>query len=134
MDSFNASLKFTAHVLFAPVQAVVSFFAPWEPKKPIQNLPLRHNLPAYSAIQNEAKNHPPGAANHPHFRSNAKPTAPGQARHVRVLDATCAAQSAGRMVISGRLSEVCAELDRLSRQEASIGETPNQALAAAPIR
>jgi len=40
-------------------------------------------------------------------------------RVVRVVDASCTAFSAGRMVISGCFSDVCAELDRLSQQEAA---------------
>ena len=40
-------------------------------------------------------------------------------RVLRVVDASCSAHSAGRMVISGRFSDVCAELDRMSRQEAA---------------
>jgi hypothetical protein len=40
-------------------------------------------------------------------------------RVLRVVDSSCSAHSAGRMVISGRFSDVCAELDRMSRQEAA---------------
>ena len=43
-------------------------------------------------------------------------------RVVRVLDAACHASSgAGRMVISGRMADVCAELDRLAELEAMAG-------------
>ncbi|MBI2770923.1 MAG: hypothetical protein HYX47_14955 [Burkholderiales bacterium] len=44
-------------------------------------------------------------------------------RVLRVVDACAAPASAGRMVISGRMADVCAELDRLAALEA-------QALAA----
>ena len=38
-------------------------------------------------------------------------------RVVRVVDACHAPASAGRMVISGRMADVCAELDRLAALE-----------------
>ncbi len=40
-------------------------------------------------------------------------------RVVRVVDTASAAASAGRMVISGRMADVCAELDRLAAIEAN---------------
>jgi hypothetical protein len=42
-------------------------------------------------------------------------------RVVRVVDGTGAVASAGRMVISGRMADVCAELDRLAALEAAAG-------------
>lgn len=39
-------------------------------------------------------------------------------RVVRVMEPAAAGHAAGRMVISGRLADVCAELDRLAAQEA----------------
>ncbi|MDB5850527.1 MAG: hypothetical protein JWP29_4279 [Rhodoferax sp.] len=46
-------------------------------------------------------------------------------RVVRVLDSATAAgaSSAGRMVISGRMADVCAELDRLAALEAAVSPT-----------
>ena len=46
------------------------------------------------------------------------------ARHIRVvriLESSQAAASAGRMVISGRMADVCAELDRMAALEAAAG-------------
>lgn len=42
-------------------------------------------------------------------------------RVVRVMDASAALSGAGRMVISGRMADVCAELDRLAALEAAAG-------------
>ena len=42
-------------------------------------------------------------------------------RVVRVLEACPAHSGAGRMVISGRMADVCAELDRLAELEAAAG-------------
>ncbi|MEO7546979.1 MAG: hypothetical protein ABIT82_01035 [Ramlibacter sp.] len=40
-------------------------------------------------------------------------------RVLRVVEAAHAPASAGRMVISGRMADVCAELERLAAQEAA---------------
>ena len=45
-------------------------------------------------------------------------------RVVRVVDAGHTRDGAGRMVISGRLADVCAELDRLAEREAQAAGTP----------
>jgi len=41
-------------------------------------------------------------------------------RVVRVFEAGQARASVGRMVISGRMADVCAELDRLAAREAAL--------------
>lgn len=41
-------------------------------------------------------------------------------RVVRVVEAGQARTSVGRMVISGRMADVCAELDRLAAREAAV--------------
>lgn len=41
-------------------------------------------------------------------------------RVVRVVEAGQACSSVGRMVISGRMADVCAELDRLAAREAAL--------------
>jgi hypothetical protein len=41
-------------------------------------------------------------------------------RIVRILEADHAPANVGRMVISGRMSDVCAELDRLAARESSM--------------
>jgi len=49
----------------------------------------------------------------------ATPQQPARAlRVVRVLEPSTPRAVAGRMVISGRMADVCAELDRLAAQEA----------------
>lgn len=50
----------------------------------------------------------------PHF------LAPKPLRVVRVMEAGQARSSVGRMVISGRMADVCAELDRLAAREAAL--------------
>jgi hypothetical protein len=51
-----------------------------------------------------------------HRVAMARPAKP--LRVVRVLEPSAPRAEAGRMVISGRLADVCAELDRLAAQEA----------------
>jgi hypothetical protein len=60
----------------------------------------------------------PCAATHrpAHRVAIARPARP--LRVVRVLEPSAPRAQAGRMVISGRLADVCAELDRLATQEA----------------
>ena len=45
---------------------------------------------------------------------------PSALRVLRVCDAQQAPGDVGRMVISGRMADVCAELDRLAEREAAI--------------
>ena len=69
----------------------------------------------------------PGTHGRAHTRAAAShATAPRSCvrrplRVVRVLEACPAPSSAGRMVISGRMADVCAELDRLAELEAAAG-------------
>jgi hypothetical protein len=79
--------------LFAPLQALVAWFMPRPAAVPRVTMPA----PAQRA-----------AAHAP-----AKPL-----RVVRVVEPSAPRAIAGRMVISGRLADVCAELDRLAAQEA----------------
>ena len=46
---------------------------------------------------------------------------PARLRVVRVLEGTQPAAAAGRMVISGRMADVCAELERLAALETAAG-------------
>lgn len=79
--------------LFAPFHALLEWFAP---QPAAVSRPVR--APAGSAASAMA----------------AKPL-----RVVRVFEPAAPRAGAGRMVISGRLADVCAELERLAAQEAS---------------
>ncbi len=68
---------------------------------------------------------PPPAVPMPVVRTSVRSVAPRRAaararplRVVRVLEPSAPRTAAGRMVISGRFADVCAELDRLAAQEA----------------
>jgi hypothetical protein len=49
----------------------------------------------------------------------ASPSLANPVRSLRVIDGSCSTQSAGRMKIVGRFSDVCAELDRMCQHESS---------------
>ena len=51
--------------------------------------------------------------------STQKPSQPPALRVVRVVDGSQGRNTVGRMVISGRMADVCAELDRLAACEAA---------------
>ncbi len=114
----------TVSLLLTPVYAVMGFFAPWHNQRN-QHHPLLTSLPAAStASSNPGHSFNTKAANNGHFTPTPlRPASPEQCPHrlrvLRVTDASCTAHSAGRMMISGRFSEVCAELDRLSQQDAA---------------
>jgi hypothetical protein len=79
--------------LFNALQALAAWLAPRPQPVPcaVVRMPARRPLPA----------------------APAKPL-----RVVRVLEPSAPRANAGRMVISGRLADVCAELDRLAALEA----------------
>ena len=68
---------------------------------------------------------PPAASRQSAAAAPLPPAAPASAprrlRVVRVIESSHAAATAGRMVISGRMADVCAELERLAALEAAAG-------------
>jgi hypothetical protein len=97
---------FTLSGLFAPLQQFVGW---------LSSAPLRKALPRQAprlAQPLAAKCAGPRA----HAGYSALP-ARRPLRVVRVVDACHAPASAGRRVISGRMADVCAELDRLAALE-----------------
>jgi hypothetical protein len=54
--------------------------------------------------------------------------APQGLRVVRESDSAIGAECAGRMVISGRMADVCAELDRMALRVAAVQEAYDQAM------
>ncbi|MDB5752477.1 MAG: hypothetical protein JWP65_2898 [Ramlibacter sp.] len=81
--------------LFASLQSVFGWFT-GTPAVPLPAAPIHTTVRASAPLR----------------RSADKPL-----RVVRVLDPSASRAVAGRMVISGRLADVCAELDRLVAQE-----------------
>ena len=88
---------FTFGGLLAPLQSLVNWFA-GGPRPLSQTRPLAAHAPtARSCVRRPL-------------------------RVVRVMEACQVSSGAGRMVISGRMADVCAELDRLAELEAAAGQ------------
>ena len=110
---------FAAASLLAPVQAMV--------RRLLAGAPTRHNvqLPATAPVHVHM---PVGrAASAPVSAAHARPARPSACsrrapplRVLRVVDAGQSAPHGGRMLISGRMADVCAELDRLAAMEAAL--------------
>ncbi len=83
--------------LFTALQDLVAWFAPSPAPAPRAAVGAR-GLPQPALL--------------PAAREGAKPL-----RVVRVFEPSAPRAGAGRMVISGRMADVCAELDRLAAQE-----------------
>jgi hypothetical protein len=92
---------FTFGGLLAPLQGLVGWFMGPAPAPAIKSV-ATHAIPARAAAT---------------FRPQTRPHRP--LRVLRVVDGAHAPAIAGRMVISGRMADVCAELDRLAALEAA---------------
>jgi hypothetical protein len=118
-------------LLIAPVQAVVLFFAPHAAagKPNGVRMPARAHASTSAQTMQHAHAAPTAHANAAHPRTthprtthprsktyvSAKPI--HRVRVVRNVDASLPADRAGRMVVSGRFADVCAELDKLASME-----------------
>jgi hypothetical protein len=101
-------------LVLAPLQALVSFFAPWQPQGDRNGIRQR----ASSATDFiAAEDHPARTQRLSGAEIRSQGTVSRPLRVVRVVDGNSPRHSAGRMVISGRMADVCAELDRLARLE-----------------
>jgi hypothetical protein len=115
-------------LLIAPVQAVVLFFAPHAAAgKPVGvRVPARAHAGAWhssaprapfvNASSASSFAHA-GRATYPRSQANISAKPIHRVRVVRNIDTTLPADRAGRMVVSGRFADVCAELDKLASME-----------------
>jgi hypothetical protein len=94
--------------------------------RPMQRNSLRQSSfaakPAYTAYASGCIDSPGNGSGCPTVRPLRKPTprALPPVRMIRLREAGQARASVGRMVISGRMADVCAELDRLAACEAAL--------------
>ncbi len=110
-------------VLLAPLQALAAL---WMPVRPAVIAP---SCAPAATFRRRAANDPSAgkatafhsrpvpAAGHKPCQSVAKTTAPRRLKVVREFEAGISPACAGRMVISGRMADVCAELDRMAQRE-----------------
>lgn len=104
--------------VFAPLQDLMDWLAPMPQAVSTDHTPKR---PGTSAVGFKF-HRPVNPIYVPTTQGKPKTLAPAQKplRIVRILEAGQAPANVGRMVISGRMSDVCAELDRLAAREASL--------------
>ncbi len=126
-------------LLIAPLHAVVLFFAPHigtpslnglkasNARLPSQPWRVAHGAPSGSETGSQTRRTPGASANaganagalsatrmsYPQRTNTAVAQPIHRVRVVRNLDSTLPADRAGRMVVSGRFADVCAELDRM---------------------
>ena len=101
----------TFNGLFAPLQQLAGWLASTPLRSPQPVLARVATAPSAACASGRAR-----STWRPAVRSALPSRRP--VRVVRVMDACHAPASAGRMVISGRMADVCAELDRLAAMEA----------------
>jgi len=102
---------FTFHGIFAPLQGL----AAWLARRQVARQAPRQCRRAPVSIAPQA--HFAGAA----AQICSHKALPRPLRVLRVVDDAQPRANAGRMVISGRMADVCAELDRLAALEAAAG-------------
>ena len=108
-------------ILLAPAQALAAWFVPAQTRSGRYGAPAR----AQRANGQLALPFSSGAAMAPRETTPAgkampKRPKPSRLRVVREFDANVGPACAGRMVISGRMADVCAELDRMAQREAAL--------------
>lgn len=115
-------------VLLAPLQALATL---WVPAQPPAAAPSCSAVPAFkrfAANDSSATNSIAGGSRHPWATGQnpcqlmAKSAAPRRLKVVREFEAGISPSCAGRMVISGRMADVCAELDRMAQREAALAQ------------
>ena len=112
-------------VLLAPLQAIAAL---WVPARPAASTASCSPVPTFgrlaandsSAIKTVAVDaRHTRLAGPKHHHPLARNTAPRRLKVVREFEAGISPSCAGRMVISGRMADVCAELDRMAQREAA---------------
>jgi hypothetical protein len=104
--------RFTNSDFFGPLQGLMRWWS--ASRTPVAGLPLPkrkvHNFTPKSIAENGVFT----GAKHQNC------IMPKPLRVLRVVESGQGCSSVGRMVISGRMADVCAELDRLAAREASL--------------
>jgi hypothetical protein len=122
--SFSRSVLLSA--LRSPLQALATLWEPSHPRaKPAAGQALAgfRGQAANDAFAPETiagKAHPSRAANPKQAQMQTPANMPRRLKVVREFEAGISPTCAGRMVISGRMADVCAELDRMVQGEAAL--------------
>lgn len=111
-------------VLLSPLQALASFLRPTPSAHPVPDFVKASRRAGAAELQPEARKQVPGtrplsAMGRKPCQTVAKTGSPRRLKVVREFEAGISSSCAGRMVISGRMADVCAELDRMAQREAA---------------
>jgi hypothetical protein len=115
-------------VLLAPLQALAALCSPAPGPvntAPSSPLPAFRRLAANDASATKfiaACAQPARAGGQKHCPTMARTAAPRRLKVVREFEPGISPLCAGRMVISGRMADVCAELDRMAQREAALAQ------------
>ena len=112
----NASMP---SLLTTPLQLLAAWFVPAQSaarQRRISVKPQQLVLPFTSETLEKNAN---AAVDTPPGKPGVKASLRNGLHIVRVFDSAVSPSCAGRMVISGRMSDVCAELERMSQAQAS---------------
>ncbi len=110
-------------MLLAPLNAFIALFMPAQTRS--TNNPAFARPDAARAAGKTPHGHPldvapwRGVTSTPVIASSRRAKKVSRLKIVRAVDPGVAPSCAGRMVISGRMADVCAELERLAQGEAS---------------
>jgi hypothetical protein len=116
------ALEAMAAMALKPLQSLVDFFSPPVAAKP-SGQPTPAADQAFAPQRAPAARHAPvrkvavtpfGASGAQNSHTVMAPKASGHVRIVRLIDAQSSPENAGRLRISGRMADVCAELERLA--------------------
>jgi len=108
-------------LLLAPAQTLAAWFVPAPGRSGRSSAPARAQhangqliLPFSSVTAHSSRETAQAGKAKPQTRT------PSRLRIVREFDANVGPACAGRMVISGRMADVCAELERMAQREAAL--------------
>jgi hypothetical protein len=115
-------------ILLAPLHALVALRAPaTRPVSTATSSPVPAFMRPAANDSSAAKSiaaspERAGALTQKHCQSSNRAAAPRRLKVVREFEAGISPSCAGRMVISGRMADVCAELDRMAQREAALAQ------------
>lgn len=116
IDFSNTSML---SLLAAPVQSLAAWFVPVQSaSRPCRAAPRPQQMVLPFTSDAAALPDAVLAAGTTTAKTHTRPSFRGQLRVVREFDSAVSPSCAGRMVISGRMADVCAELERMSQPDA----------------
>jgi hypothetical protein len=122
---FSSHLSYLAP-LFSPLNTLAAWLAQpssTQPLVPPANAPLAHQRLTLPFARPSSSHRKQAVGRVSSFKSaafEAKDPAITRLRVVREQDAAVSPACAGRMTISGRMADVCAELDRMAQRDAAL--------------